>query len=466
MKRTSRALFLVAIVSLAMSAGSAIAQQKSEGTRESGALRPDNIVNLAAIEAVQKDLGVSPDVASKLTLLRDEYRAAVEKEYQDAGINPRDYPNSMTDEQRRKYAEIGRKLDDEFIPKAKELLTADQNKRFQQIQFQYRLSSNGPRALLAPDVASELKLTDNQQQKPNALSSELSQKQNDLMAGVGGQKGSGGGFRVVGSAAVAEVRDGLAKIREEHRTKAVEVLTAEQKESLTKLKGNEFDVSRIVLGAPPGWGAPGSAIAQQKSTKSGAVMPQPGDGWFLLQAKAVQNDLGVSDEVASKLNSLGVDSRAAKEKEYQDAGINPRDFPFRESAEQLQKFRDIGKKNNDEFGQKGKELLSADQYKRLQQIQFQYRLRSNAEMVLLGPNVASELKLTDDQTRTLKAQAREFTQSNPSFTGTNFQDNRDEYNTKAIDVLTAEQKETLDKLKGHELDLSRFFPRTIQFNRN
>src|SRR5438477_2490949 len=107
-------LFSVAAL-LPITAGSAIAQQKSEGTRESGALRPDNIVNLAAIEAVQKDLGVSPAVASKLTLLRDEYRAAVEKEYQDAGINPRDFTNSMTDEQRRKYAEIGRKLDDEFI---------------------------------------------------------------------------------------------------------------------------------------------------------------------------------------------------------------------------------------------------------------------------------------------------------------------------------------------------------------
>src|SRR5437773_3526496 len=155
MKRTDRLLLAVAVL-LAITVGSAPAQQKSVGTRESGALRPDNIVNLAAIEAVQKDLGVSPDVANKLTLLRDEYRAAVEKEYQDAGINPRDYPNSMTDEQQRKYAEIGRKLDDEFIAKAKELLTADQNKRFQQIQFQYRLSSRGPRALLAPDVAPEL----------------------------------------------------------------------------------------------------------------------------------------------------------------------------------------------------------------------------------------------------------------------------------------------------------------------
>ena len=204
----------------------------------------------------------------------------------------------------------------------------------------------------------------------------------------------------------------------------------------------------------------GSAIAQQKGT------PQPGDVWFLLQAKAVQNDLVVSDEVASKLISLRVDSRAALEKKYQDAGVNPRDFPFRDSPEKLRKHQDIGKKNNDEFGQKGKELLTADQYKRLQQIHFQYRLRQNAEMALLASDVASELKLTDDQTQTLKAQLRKFTQSIPSFAGTNFQDHRDEYNTKAIEVLTAEQKETLDKLKGNDLDLSGFFPRTTLFKRN
>jgi hypothetical protein len=204
----------------------------------------------------------------------------------------------------------------------------------------------------------------------------------------------------------------------------------------------------------------GSAIAQQTST------PQPGDIGILLQAKAVQNDLGLSDEVASKLNSLRVDSRAALEKEYQDAGINPRDFPFRDSPEKLRKHQDIGKKNKDEFGQKGLELLTADQHQRLQQIYFQYRLRQNAEVALRAPDVASELKLTDDQSEALKAQLRKFSQSIPSFVGTNFQDHRDEYNAKAIDMLTAEQKETLNKLKGNNVDLSAFFPKTIMSKRN
>jgi hypothetical protein len=204
----------------------------------------------------------------------------------------------------------------------------------------------------------------------------------------------------------------------------------------------------------------GSALAQQKTTL------QPSDAWVLLRAKAVQNDLGVSGEIASKLNSLLVDSRSALEKKYQDADINPRDFPFRDSPEKLRKHQDIGKTNNDEFGQKGTELLTADQYQRLQQIHFQLRLRQNTETALLASAVASELKLTDDQSQALKAQLRKFSQSIPSFVGTNFQDHRDEYNATAIALLTAEQKVALDKLKGNDVDLSSFFPRGIMSKRN
>jgi len=88
------------------------------------------------------------------------------------------------------------------------------------------------------------------------------------------------------------------------------------------------------------------------------------------------------------------------------------------TAEQRQKFSDIRKKNNDEFGQKGKELLSADQYKRFQQIHFQYLLRQT-ERALRAPNVASELKLTDDQNIKLRTQAGNSPKVS-KFRGTNF----------------------------------------------
>jgi ABC-type sugar transport system substrate-binding protein len=109
MKRTNRVLFLAAVVSLAVTAGPAIAQQK--GTKSGVVVmpRPDDLFYLISREAVQKDLGISDDVARKLRSVLDDSRAAIQKEYQDAGINPRDYPNNLTAEQRQKYREIGKK---------------------------------------------------------------------------------------------------------------------------------------------------------------------------------------------------------------------------------------------------------------------------------------------------------------------------------------------------------------------
>jgi hypothetical protein len=214
---------------LAISAGSAIAQQKSEGTREFDTTQTYNLVNLAANEAVQKDLGVSAEVGSKLTLLGDEYCAAVQKEYQEAGLTPIYIPNRLTAEQRQKHIELGRSLNDWFFPKVEALLSADQNKRLQQIQFQSRFHNLSSMALLAPEVAADLKLTDDQKQKLNTLESERRQG----LSSVFGVKGE-------------EARERLAKQRAEYTTKAIDVLTAEQKETLNKLRGAEFDVSKLV----------------------------------------------------------------------------------------------------------------------------------------------------------------------------------------------------------------------------
>src|SRR4051794_31972238 len=87
----------------------------------------------------------------------------------------------------------------------------------------------------------------------------------------------------------------------------------------------------------------GSVMAQQKG--SGWAAEPESNNWSLLRAKAVQNEFGLSDEVASKLDSLRADSQAALEKEYQDAGLNPRNLGNM-TAEQRQKLREIQNKNN------------------------------------------------------------------------------------------------------------------------
>jgi Spy/CpxP family protein refolding chaperone len=367
----------------------------------------------------------------------------------------------MMTRERPKYVEIMKKVNDEFIPKLKELLTAEQYQRFQQIHFQNRFNINGPRTLLEPEVASELKLTDDQKKELDTLNGEF-RRSGPYSAAFRGIPGT-------------LSPENTKKHGEEYRTKAIELLTAEQKEALNKLEGNEFDLSGLVFRStlpPPRNGnvAAGPAIAQQKSegTRDVGTLQSP-NIVNMAVVEAVQKDLGVSDEVARKLTLLRDEYRAAAQKEYQDAGINPRDFPNSLTAEQQRKYIEIGRRLNNEFFPKAKELLTANQNKRFQQIQFQSRLRGLSAMALLAPEVASELNLTDDQKRKLNALRNEFIpKQNALMTvvggkkGSGDREGlaklREEYATKAMEVLTAEQRETMNKLKGNEFDLSKFVP--------
>jgi hypothetical protein len=163
-------------------------------------------------------------VARKLTLLRDNYRATYQKECQDADILQSPGPlNPLSP----KLREIGRKLDDEFIPKVNELLSADQQKRFRQIRFRGGLSNNFPKALL--DAASDLTLSEDQKQKLKALDGERRQEQ--IPRGRGG----------------AGERERYLKVQEKYSQKATEVLTTDQKATLDELKGSDFDTSQLVV---------------------------------------------------------------------------------------------------------------------------------------------------------------------------------------------------------------------------
>jgi Spy/CpxP family protein refolding chaperone len=231
MRLTQRILFLVAVVTMAMVVGTASAQQKGRGRGGFGfgGFGGTNLVTLATNEAVQKDLGLSGDVAGKLTSLRDDYRAAVQKDYQTAGINLQDFQN-LTAEQRQKMTDIGRKLNDEFNPKVKALVSADQYKRLQQIQLQANLRNQGPSALTEADVAAELKVTDDQTKKLNELNTEFGRRQRELF--------SGGSFDQAAA----------TKLREERTAKTMDVLTAEQKDKLKTLQGSPFDVAQLGFG--------------------------------------------------------------------------------------------------------------------------------------------------------------------------------------------------------------------------
>jgi hypothetical protein len=190
-----------------------------------------SLVTIASSEPVQKDLGLSADTTGKLRELRDDYFAALQKEYQNAGISFQGFQDLSRDEREKltaKMADVNRKLSGEFNPKVKALVSADQYQRLQQIQLQSNLRFGGPGALTYSEVASELKLTDDQKKKIDELNTEYGRRQRDL----GGDAST----------------DARAKLREEFNSKTQELLTADQKTTLQKLKGPEFDVSQLGFG--------------------------------------------------------------------------------------------------------------------------------------------------------------------------------------------------------------------------
>jgi hypothetical protein len=228
MSIAKRILYCGATVAMGLVVISASAQQKGgRGFGFGGGGAFVNLVTLAAQEAVQKDLGVSGDTVGKLTSLRDDYVAAQRKEYESAGINPQDFQN-LSAEQRQKMNSIATKLGEEFNPKVKELLSADQFKRLKQIQIQ----AQGSAAFNSPEVASELKLTDDQKKQLTELQAEYGRKIQGLRGGGGGQ----------------EVFAKMGELNTERDGKAIGLLNAEQKEKLAALKGSPFDIRQLGFG--------------------------------------------------------------------------------------------------------------------------------------------------------------------------------------------------------------------------
>src|SRR5437899_7698950 len=91
MRLMNQLVVAVAIVALALMAGTAAAQQKGKGGFRGGGGAfgggGNSLVTVSANEAVQKDVGISGEVATKITSLRDDVNAARQKELQTAGIN-------------------------------------------------------------------------------------------------------------------------------------------------------------------------------------------------------------------------------------------------------------------------------------------------------------------------------------------------------------------------------------------
>lgn len=170
--------------------------------------------SLVRQEAVQAELGLSPDLKAKLAAELPER----------GGGNRRD----MTDEQRRKWMEERRARNTEDDKKIAGLLDTKQLARLKQI----RVQALGAGALMDESIAKELSVTDDQVSK-------LQSAMRDMRQGGGGGGNPG-------------------EMRAKMTAKAMEILDADQKAKLDALKGPAFDLSKLQMRGPGGGGRPGA----------------------------------------------------------------------------------------------------------------------------------------------------------------------------------------------------------------
>jgi hypothetical protein len=171
-------------------------------------------------ESVQKELKIETAEAEKL-------KAAVQKVY-DAHKDDLAKVREITDqaERRQKNQELGKTISDETLKAVSDILTADQLKRFKQIQLQ----QSGVQAFTQPEVQTALKLTDEQKDAIKTITEDAAKQRRDLTQGGGG-RGQGNAEKMVA-------------IRKESLDRAQKLLTPDQKKTWKDLTGDAFTIVR------------------------------------------------------------------------------------------------------------------------------------------------------------------------------------------------------------------------------
>ena len=173
-------------------------------------------------EKVQKEIELDADQKEKIQKLAAETRETMRSRMGDMS-------NLSREERQTKMTEMRKEMQEEAAKTQKKvegILLPKQLERIKQIQLQLQ----GVMALANPEVAKELGLTDDQKAKIKSINEEAMKARREMFAG---------------GRPSAEDREKMTKAREENETKLMDVLTADQKEKLEKMKGEKFDVSAL-----------------------------------------------------------------------------------------------------------------------------------------------------------------------------------------------------------------------------
>jgi len=182
--------------------------------------------------AVQKELKLTEEQNEQIRELSESQRKETRELYSGLGELSREERQKKFAELRPKMEEINKEMEEVMG----EVLEDAQSKRLGEI----RLQLQGPRAIASPDLAKKLNLTEEQQKQITELLTGTRNKGSQLYKDFQDKK--------ITREEMQEQFQALRKEGEENVKKAAEVLTEEQKATLTKLKGEKFDMPRPQFG--------------------------------------------------------------------------------------------------------------------------------------------------------------------------------------------------------------------------
>ena len=175
-------------------------------------------------EQVQKELELADEQKAEIKKISDEMRESARASFQ--GLR-----DLGEEERRAKFAEMREKAEAsraEVQKKVDEILLPEQRERLSQISLQVQ----GDAAVTSDEVAGKIGLSDEQKQKIEAVRDAAREK----MRAAFGQRGEGGDG--------ANRREEMTKLRADTQAQVEAILTDEQKQKLTELKGKPFELDR------------------------------------------------------------------------------------------------------------------------------------------------------------------------------------------------------------------------------
>lgn len=266
MLRRPLGVWFFAFAVTALVASSAVAQQQPGGRRPGGFGGPGggfgggpgggDSTSLLRSEQVQKELDILPDQLTELNKVFEGSRPDF-SQFQGLRDLPEDERNKKMEEIRAKMAET-QKANREKI---NGILLPHQAERLKGITIQVR----GGAALDDPEIAADLKISDEQKEKIKTTRDAQREKVTAMF-----QQGQGNNND---EAARNAMREKFQNLRKENDTELFAILNSSQRDQLEKMKGEKFELDTAQFGRGPG--GPGGGPGGQRRPGGDGNTPRP-----------------------------------------------------------------------------------------------------------------------------------------------------------------------------------------------